>query len=166
MRHRLIQWVGIAWTLAYAALVVWLYAAAPQSIAEAKTRASVAAGTYEIDRARFEAGRELFRREQYAAARGEWERADPARRDARTQFYVAYSFYRQGWGRVYNDDALFRQGLEAAERAAALSTDAPLAVEDPELKIHTPAELKAELQSGLERTAEDFNPLKVFRERK
>ena len=77
-----------------------------------KTQASVAAGTYEVDRARFEAGRELFLREQYQAARDEWSRADPARRDARTQFYVAYSFYRQGWGRVYTDDALFRQGLD------------------------------------------------------
>ena len=102
----------------------------------------------------------------YAAARDEWARADPARRDARTQFYVAYSFYRQGWGRVYNDDTLFRQGLEAAERAAALSSAAPLTVEDPELKIRTPTELKAELQGGLERTAEDFNPMKVLRERK
>src|SRR5215217_5391268 len=161
MRHRLIQWVGIAWTLTYAALVVWLYAAAPQSIAEVTTQASVAAGTYEVDRARFDAGRELFLREQYRAARGEWERADPARRDARTQFYVAYSFYRQGWGRVYSDDALFRQGLEAVNLALALSTGAPLSVEDPELKIKTAAELKAELEGGLERTPDDFNPLKV-----
>jgi hypothetical protein len=166
MRHRLIQWVGIAWTLLYAALVVWLYAAAPQSIAEVRTQASVAAGTYEIDRARFDAGRELFLREQYRAARGEWERADPARRDARTQFYVAYSFYREGWGRVYNDDALFRQGLDAVNLALGLSSGAPLTVEDAELKLHTAAELKAELEQGLERTADDFNPLKVFRERK
>jgi hypothetical protein len=166
MRHRLIQWVGIAWTLAYAALVVWLYAAAPQSIAEVKTQASVAAGTYEVDRARFDAGRELFLREQYAAARGEWGRADPARRDARTQFYVAYAFYREGWGRVYSDDALFRQGLEAVNLAIGLSGDAPLTVEDPELKIKTAAELKAELEQGLEHTAGDLNPLKVFRERK
>ena len=166
MRHRLIQSAGVAWTLTYALFVVWLYAAAPQSVGEVATQASVAAGTYEVDRARFDAGRGLFLREQYAAARDEWARADPARRDARTQFYVAYSFYRQGWGRVYNDDALFRQGLEAAERAASLSADAPLAVEDPELKIRTPSELKAELQGGLERTAGDFNPLKVLRERK
>ncbi|HWS87183.1 MAG TPA: hypothetical protein VN282_09480 [Pyrinomonadaceae bacterium] len=166
MRHRLIQWVGIAWTLVYAALVVWLYAAAPQSIAEVRTQASVAAGTYEVDRARFDAGRDLFLREQYRAARGEWERADPARRDARTQFYVAYSFYREGWGRVYNDDALFRRGLEAADLALSLSSGATLTVEDPELKLHTAAELKAELEQGLERTADDFNPLKVFRERK
>jgi hypothetical protein len=166
MRDRLIQWVGIVWTLAYAALVVWLYAAAPRSLGEVGTRASVAVGSYEVDRARFDAGRALFLREQHAAARGEWERADPARRDARTQFYVAYSFYREGWGRVYNDDALFRRGLDAADRAIALSASAPLAVEDPELKINTAAELKAELERGLERTADDFNPLKVLRERK
>jgi hypothetical protein len=166
MRQRLIQWVGIAWTIIYAALVVWLYAAAPQSMAEVATQASVAAGTYEVDRARFDAGRDLFLREQYRAARVEWERADPARRDARTQFYVAYSFYREGWGRVYNDDALFRQGLEAADLAVTLSGGAPLDFADAELKIHSPAELKAELERGLERTPDDFNPLKVFRERK
>lgn len=166
MQHRLIQWVGIAWTLTYAALVVWLYAAAPQSVAEVATQAAVAAGTYEVDRARFDAGRELFLREQYRAARGEWERADPARRDPRTQFYVAYSFYREGWGRVYSDDALFRQGLEAANLAIGLSPSVTLTVEDPELKLHTAAELKAELEGGLERTPDDFNPLKVFRERK
>lgn len=166
MRHRLIQWVGIAWTILYAAFVVWLYAAAPRSVAEVGTQASVTAGTYEVDRARFDAGRDLFLREQYAAARGEWERADPARRDARTQFYVAYAFYRQGWGRVYNDDELFRRGLEAADRAIGLAPDAPLRVEDAELKIHSAAELRAELERGLERTADDLNPLKVFRERK
>ncbi|HEX3559011.1 MAG TPA: hypothetical protein VHU19_07395 [Pyrinomonadaceae bacterium] len=163
---RLIPALGIAWTLVYAAFVVWLYATAPQSFAEVSTRASVVAGTYAVDRARFDAGRELFLREQYAAARDEWSRADPAGRDARTQFYVAYSFYRQGWGRVFNDEALFRQGLDTVDRAIALSPDAPLSVDDPELKIHSAAELKAELQKGTERTADDFNPLKVFRERK
>ena len=165
-RRARLQWLGVARTLLYAAFVVWVYAAAPQSVRDVATRASVAAGTYEVDRARFDAGRALFLREQYEAARDEWARADPARRDARTQFYVAYSFYRQGWGRVYNDDALFRRGLEAAEVAQGLSPGAPLEVEDPELKIHSAAELRAELQGGLERTADDFNPLKVLRERK
>jgi hypothetical protein len=164
--ERLIPALGVAWTIAYAACVLWLYATAPQSFREVTTQASVAVGTYEVDRARFDAGRELFLREQFAAARGEWERADPAQRDARTQFYVAYSFYRQGWGRVYSDDALFRQGLEAAGRAVDLAPDAPLVVDDPELKIHSAAELKAELEKGLERTADDLNPLKVFRDRK
>ena len=163
---RLIPALGAAWTLLYAAFVVWLYATAPQSVRDVATGASVAAGTYEVDRARFDAGRELFLRGQYAAARDEWARADPERRDPRTQFYTAYACYRQGWGRVYNDDALFRQGLEAVNLAINLSSDAPLTVEDAELKMHTAAELKAELERGLERTPDDFNPLKVFRERK
>ncbi len=128
--------------------------------------ASVVAGTYAIDEARFRAARELFGREQYAAARDEWMRADPAGRDARTQFYIAYAFYREGWGRVYHDDALYKQGLEAAERAVALSPAGALAVDDAELKIHSAAELKAELQQGLETSAGDFNPLKIVRERK
>ena len=76
--------------------------------------AQVAAGAYEVDDARFPAGVALFRREQFGAARDEWSRADPERRDARTQFYVAYSYYREGWGRFYHDDALYREGLVAA----------------------------------------------------
>jgi tetratricopeptide (TPR) repeat protein len=168
MQPTLIKSAGIAWTLLYAAFIIWIYATAPRTFTEATTGASVVAGTYAIDEARFLAARELFRREQYAAARDEWRRADPAMHDARTQFYLAYAFYREGWGRVYHDDALYRQGLEAAERALALAPagGGALAVDDPELKIHSAAELKAELQQGLETSAGDFNPLKIVRERK
>lgn len=166
MQPTLIKSAGIAWTLVYAAFVIWLYATAPRSFSEVTTGASVVAGTYAIDESRFRAARELFGREQYAAARDEWMRADPASRDARTQFYIAYAFYREGWGRVYHDDALYKQGLEAAERALNLSPEGALRVDDAELKIHSAAELKAELQQGLETSAGDFNPLKVVRERK
>lgn len=166
MQPTLIKSVGIVWTLLYAACIIWIYATAPRTFTEATTQASVAAGTYAIDESRFAAARELFRREQYAAARDEWTRADPATRDARTQFYIAYAFYREGWGRVYHDDALYKQGFEAAERAINLSPAGALTVDDPELKIHSAAELKAELQQGLETSAGDFNPLKVVRERK
>jgi tetratricopeptide (TPR) repeat protein len=165
-RRARLQWLGVAWTLLYAAFVVWLYAAAPRTLSELRDEASAAAGTYAVDEARFEAGRELFRREQYRAARDEWARADPARRDARTQFYVAYAFYREGWGRLYSDDALYQQGLEAVERAINLSPGGALAVDDPDLRIHSAAELKAELQRGVERDWGDLNPLKVMRERK
>jgi hypothetical protein len=34
------------------------------------------------------------------------------------------------------------------------------------LGIHSPAELKAELQGGTERTIDDLNPMNLFRERK
>jgi hypothetical protein len=167
MQPIVIKSAGIAWTLVYAAFIIWIYTTAPRTFNEATTQASVAAGTYTVDEARFAAARELFRREQYAAARDEWMRADPASRDARTQFYIAYAFYREGWGRVYHDDALYKQGLEAIARALALSpAEGALAFDDPELKIHSAAELKAELQQGLETSADDFNPLKVVRERK
>ncbi len=168
MRTRFIKLGGIAWTLLYAAFILWVYATEPRTFTEVTTQASVAAGTYAIDGARFDAARELFRREQYAAARDEWMRADPATRDARTQFYIAYAFYREGWGHVYNDDALSRQGLEAVARAINLSPagGGALNVDDAELKIHSPAELKVELQQGTERSWSDLNPLKIVRERK
>ncbi|HEX8143865.1 MAG TPA: hypothetical protein VF553_14800 [Pyrinomonadaceae bacterium] len=166
MQHRLIQSVGIAWTVLYAAFIIWVYATEPRTLKEVATTAQVAAGTYEINQEKFDAALMLFRREQFRAARDEWERADPARKDARTQFYIAYAFYREGWGRLYNDDALFRQGLEAVGRAIALAPDGTLQVDDPELRMHTAAELKAELEQGMERSLGDLNPFKVLRERK
>ena len=72
------------------------------------------------------------------------------RQDAmpRTQFYIAYTYYRQGWGRVYNDDVLFKSGLEAVDRAIALAPGHRLVVDDPALDMHTADELRAELQRG------------------
>ena len=118
-----------------------------------------------MDQERFDPALALFPREQFRAARDEWQRADPAQGDPKTQFYIAYSFYREGWGRVYNDQVLFKQGLEAVNRAIAL-TPAPLTVPDENLQLHTAAELKAELEQGTERTWGDLNPLKVMRTRK
>lgn len=166
MQHRLIQSVGIAWTVLYAAFIIWLYATEPRTLHEVAGSAQVAVGTYEVNQEKFDSGLMLFRREQYRAARDEWERADPMRRDARTQFYIAYAFYREGWGRLYNDDALFKQGLEAVNRAISLAPDGTLMVDDPDLRMHTAAELKAELEQGTERNLGDLNPLRVLRERK
>lgn len=75
-------------------------------------------------------------------------------------------FYREGWGRVYFDQELFKQGVEAVNRAIALSSATPLTIDDPDLQMHTAAELKAELEQGLERNWSDVNPLKVLRTRK
>ena len=152
-------------TLAYAAFVIWIYATAPRTFSEVAAQTRVTTGTYEIDQAHFGAGLSLFHNQEYRAARAEWASADPLIQDAKTQFYVAYSFYREGWGRAYNDETLFREGLDAVNRALALSNGV-LTVDDPDLKMHSGAELKAELEQGLERTWSDLNPLKVFRERK
>jgi len=166
LQSKIIQLVGLGFTIAYAAFIVWIYATEPRTFKEVTTSAEVAAGAYEINQEKFNSALSLFRREQFRAARDEWQRADPAQRDARTQFYIAYSFYREGWGRVYFDQELFRQGVEPVDRAIALSSTSPLTIDDPDLHIHTAAELKVELEQGLERSWSDVNPLKVLRTRK
>src|SRR4029453_14319579 len=115
------------------------------------------------DDAAFGDGLRLFRGDQFKAARLAFERADPAHQDSRTQFYIAYSYYRQGWGRVYNDDALFQSGLEVVDRAIAAAPHGRVAVDDPDLQMRSADELKAELQAGIRRDASDLNPLRVFR---
>lgn len=175
MKEKHIQILGVALTAFYGFFVAWIYVAAPKSLEElpakaqetiekATTTAQVITNTYEIDQARFNLGLQAFRQDNFIAARDAWEKADPERRDAKTQFYIAYSFYRQGFGRVSNDDALFRQGLQQLERVAL--ADKGFRSDDADLKLRTPAELKNELEEGLKVTADDFNPLKVFRERK
>jgi major membrane immunogen (membrane-anchored lipoprotein) len=164
MKERHIQLLGICLAAAYFSLIIWLYANEPKTFSEAATKASVTAGTYEVDQAKFDEGLRAFRQETYVAARDSFIKADPEKRDAKTQFYMAYSYYRQGWGRLSSDDALFRQGLESVNQAAVL--DENFKTDDADLKLKTPAELKNELEQGLVITAEDFNPLKVMRERK
>ena len=164
MSQRLIQTAGLLLTVLYGAFIVWLYATEPRTVAEVRQNTSVTAGTYQVDKEKFERALGFFRQEQFRAARDEWQRADPAQQDALTQFYIAYAFYREGWGRVYHDDALYKQGMEAVQRV--LSLNDKLTVDDSNLQMHTPAELKAELAAGTERTADDFNPLKVLRQRK
>ena len=149
-----------------AALIGWLYARQPQTVAQFTGGLSAAVGAYHIDRQSFDDGLSFFRRDRFAEARAAFQRADPAVRDASTQFYIAYSFYRQGWGRLYDDDALFRDGLEAVDRAIALAPNGRLIVDDPDLRIHTADELKAELEGGTRVEASDFSPARVFRERK
>jgi hypothetical protein len=166
VRAALLTAFGLASSLAYAAAIVWLYTTQPRTLQEVKAGAQVMAGAYQVDETRFQAARELFRAEQYRAAREEWDRADPARRDARTQFYVAYAFYREGWGRLRHDDSLFRQGLEAADRALALAGNAPLPLNDPELGLQSAVELRGELQRGIEKTWSDLNPMRMLEKRK
>ena len=165
MRQKIIQMVGLTLSVVYAVAIVWLYATEPRSFREVTTGAQVATGTYQVDQAKFDAALALFRRDQFRAARDEWQRADPALTDPKTQFYIAYSFYREGWGRVYYDQGLFKQGLETVNRAIALSP-VTLTVEDENLQMHTAAELKAELEQGLERSLSDLNPIEAMRQRK
>jgi len=157
---------GLAGTILYGALIVWLYAAQPQTVAQVTGGLTATVGGYRIDRQAFDDGLAFFAKEQFDEARAAFARADPAERDATTQFYIAYAFYRQGWGRLYSDDVLFKQGLAAVDRAIALAPGGRLVVNDAGLGMQTADELRAELQRGLVRDASDFNPVRVMRPRK
>jgi len=175
VKEKHIQTLGIALATFYAIFITWVYSVEPKSLEEVPakaqttienvtTKTQVAIGTYEIDRAKFNVGLMAFQQDNFIVARDNFQKADTEKRDPRTQFYIAYSFYRQGFGRVSNDDALFKQGLEQIDRVIEL--DKNFKSDDANLQLKTPVELKNEFEEGLKVTASDFNPLKVLRERK
>jgi hypothetical protein len=166
MSETIVRVAGAGATIAYALLLGWLAASQPRTFADVTGGLAATFGAYAVDEVSFEEGLQLFQRDQFEAARTACARADPAGRDARTQFYVAYSYYRQGWGRVSHDDALYQAGLEALSRAVASAPGGRVVVTDPGLDIHTADELRAELQAGMTDDWSDLNPLRVFRGRK
>jgi hypothetical protein len=175
MKEKYIQILSLVLIALYGIFVVWLYWAEPKNLEEvsikaletienAATKGQVITGTYKVDETKFAEGLKAFREDNFVLARDGFEKADTERRDAKTQFYIAYSFYRQGFGKVYSDDELFKKGLENANRVILL--DKNFKSDDEDLKMKTPAELKNELEEGLKLTADDFNPFKLTRERK
>ena len=166
MRDDIVRGTGLVLAIAYASVIGWTYVRQPQTVAQITGGLAASVGAYQIDSRAFDDGVAFFKRDRFVEARAAWTRADAAEQDARTQFYIAYSYYRQGWGRVYSDDALFTEGLARIDKAIALAPGGRLVVEDAQLQMHSADELRAELQAGLTRDASDFNPLRVFRERK
>lgn len=175
MKEKHIQILGIALTLFYGVFVAWLYWVSPKSLEDASFKAKetvekatstarVVTNTYEVDKGKFARGLNVFRQDNFVLARDLFERADKEKRDAETQFYIAYTFYRQGWGRFSNNDELFQKGLEQVNRV--IKIDENFRSKDTNLQLRTPIELKDEFSEGLRITADDFNPLKLARERK
>lgn len=164
MRESIVRAVGLLIAAAYAVLIAWVYIHQPQTVAEATGALTASVGAYHIERQAFDEGLRFFRADQFAAARIAFERADPAHQDPTTQFYIAYSYYRQGWGRFYDDADLFARGLTAVNRAMTLAPNGRIVIDDPNLQMKSADELKAELEGGLQRrTASDFNPLRIYR---
>lgn len=175
MKRQLIQIFGIAVTLVYGGLILWVYATGPQSLDDASikarrtientvTKGEIVTGTYAADPEKFAKGIAEFNADNFIAARSFFENADPERRDGKTQFYIAYSYYRQGFGKFSSDDELFAKGLEVANRLIEIDRD--FVATDPKLGMKTAAELKREFEEGMRTTISDFNPLKLTRERK
>ena len=137
---------------------------ARESVERVTSKAKVVTNTYEVDKAKFDEGRALFAAERYPAARDVLAQADPEKKDSETQYLIAYSYYRQGWGRFSNDDELFELGLKQVRFVRKL--DREFISKDGALTLRRPVELEEEIKEGLRLTASDFNPLKAFRERK
>lgn len=154
--------LGLVVSAVYGAFVIWLYAAQPKTLVEVRGGVAASVGVYAVDRASFDEGLAFFRADRFVEARTAFTRADPAQRDATTQFYIAYSFLRQGWGRFYHDDALYREGRAALARAVTASPTGAVRVEDANLMLKSSDELDAEFARGLTRDASDLNPLKLW----
>lgn len=156
---------GLAVTAAYAAFIVWVYAAQPRTLTEVRGGVAASMGVYTVDAVAFTQGLQFFRNDRFPEARRAFERADPAQRDERTQFYIAYSYLREGWGRFYQDDTLYRQGAAALQRAVIASPNGTVRVDDPNLAIRTSDELAEAFARGQRRDTSDLNPLGVLEKR-
>lgn len=157
--------LGLTLSLMYAAAIVRVYVRQPATLPEVAGSLTSSVGAYRIDQARFDAGLRFFRQDQFVEARDAFAQADPARQDTRVQFYVAYAYLRQGWGRMYADDALYKAGAAALDHARSMAPGGAIVVDDPTLRLHTAEELSAEFQRGLTRELSDLNPARVFQER-
>lgn len=156
---------GLVLSLVYAAAIVRVYVRQPATLPEVAGSLTASVGAYRIDQSRFDAGLRFFRQDQFLEARDAFGQADPARQDATVQFYVAYAYLRQGWGRVYADDGLYKAGQATLAHARSLTPNNSLVVDDPNLRLRSAEEVEAEFQRGLTRELADLNPARVFRER-
>ena len=162
----LVRGLGLATTVAYAVFIVWVYAAQPRTLAEMRGGMAASIGAYSVDATAFAEGLRYFRADKFAEARRAFARADPAERDAKTQYYIAYTFLRQGWGRFYEDDALYAQGQGALQRALAASSGGVIRVDDdPNLTVRSSDEMAESFARGLRRDVSDLNPLGVLEKR-
>ena len=78
MREQIIRAVGLVLAIAYTALIAWVYARQPQTIAQVTGGLAAGAGVYHVDEQSFADGLRFFRRDQFMEARAAFERADPA----------------------------------------------------------------------------------------
>lgn len=175
MNQKYFQIICIVLVITYSIFIGFVYTAEPKSLSEipdkaataietATSKSQVIIGIYEIDQQKFESGLKDFRADNFISARSYFEQADPEKRDAATQFYIAYSYYRQGWGRFSSDDELYKKGLETLAHLDVINKN--YRTDDQSLGLRSSAELKHEMEEGLRVTLDDFNPFRVISERK
>src|SRR6266545_7817655 len=84
----IVRIAGLVASAGYAGFVVWLYVTQPQTVAQVTGGIAAGVGVYSLDQQAAADGMAFFRRDAFTEARAAFLRADPARRDARTQFYI------------------------------------------------------------------------------
>ncbi|HKG20290.1 MAG TPA: hypothetical protein VKC34_00210 [Blastocatellia bacterium] len=154
-----VQVAGLVMALLYGSGIAWLYVRQPRSFKELKTQAAVEANVYRIKQENFDEALRQFNAARYPVAIEQFELADEARLDPAVQFYIAYSYYMLGRGRLYDDDELFRKGIEAVERCLANAPNNIFEIDRADLQIRSANALRERLRAGLDVTGSDFNPL-------
>lgn len=160
---RTVQITGLVIALLYGASIIWLYVRQPRSFQELKTQVAVETSVYQIKRENFDEGLKQFNAGQYKAAIEQFELADPAQRDPATQFYIAYSYYLLGRGRLYDDDEMFKKGLAAIDRCLAAAPNNIFEIDRTDLEIRNATALRQRFKDGLEVSPADLNPLNWFK---
>ena len=163
---RTLQITGLLVAILYGAFIVWLYVRQPRSFQELKAQASVEVNAYRIKQENFDEAMRQFNAGLYEVAIEQFTIADPASSDPRAQFYIAYSYYMLGRGRIYDDDEMFKKGLTAIERCLEHAPNHIFEVDRSDLDIRNADPLRQRLKEGLEVTPSDFNPIDMLKKKK
>lgn len=158
-----VQITGLVIALLYGAIIVWLYVRQPRTFEELKTQAAIEANVYRIKQENFDQAIKHFNANQHPSAIEQFKLADPAGQDPTTQFYIAYSYYMLGRGNIYDDDELFKKGVEAVNRCITNAPNNIFEIDRADLEIRSAAVLQQRLKEGLESSASDFNPFNWFK---
>jgi hypothetical protein len=160
---RIVQTTGILLAILYGAGIIWLYVRQPRTFEEIKTQAAVEVNVYQIKQENFDEALKQFNAGQYAVAIEQFKIADPAERDATTQFYIAYAYYRLGRGRFSDNDEMFNQGLAAVDHSLANAPNHIFEIDRNDLEFKSAGALRERFKEGLIVTPSDFNPLNWFK---
>jgi hypothetical protein len=158
-----VQITGLVIAVLYGLSIVWLYVRQPRSFQELKTQVAIETNVYRIKQENFDEGVRQFNAGQHRVAIEQFELADPAQSDPASQFYIAYSYYRLGRGKIFDDDEMFKRGLAAIDRCIQSAPNNIYETERRDLEIRNAAALRQRLKEGIEVSPSDFNPLDWFK---
>jgi hypothetical protein len=157
-----LQIAGLVIMPLYGCLVVWLYVHHPQSLSELKTQASVQANVYHVNQPNFDQAIKEFDGGDYNSAIGQFNLADPAERDSASQYYIAYSYYLLGRGRVFNDEDMFNKAIVAVNHCLDNAPNHIFQIDRTDVEIRDADALRQKLVEGLRHTPASLNPFNWF----